>query len=223
MQGGDTILSFFVEWGHILCGIICIGILYYINFVKIEFVMAEDTQTKSFLKEKLASKTIWSISLAAFFSLFAGFVFLYFYSLQPVKTTEIILGSIIGTLIMLNLWGIIWRNQKIIIDQKKGDVVSLFRQACLASRTNTLFSIPMLYLMISSIHSPTKSYFLGAPATGIDPGYLGIDFLIICLVIFSIELNAIFGKMHLFISTEGTVLTSSFVLMIFFLGLGVIA
>ena len=120
---------------------------------------------------------------------------------------------------MLNLWGIIWKSQKIIIGKKDGDVAEAVRKARLASITNTLFSIPMLYFMISSIHSPIKSYFLGAPATGIDPGYLGIDFLIICLVIFLIELNAIFGKMHLFISTAGGVFTSSFVLTIVFSGL----
>ena len=157
--------------------------------------------------------------MVAFFSLFTGLVFLYFYFLQPVTTTEIILSSIIGTLMMINLWGIIWKNQKIIIGQKDGDVAEAVRKARLASRTNTLFSIPMLYFMISSIHSPLKSYFLGAPATGIDPGYLGIDFLIICLVIFLIELNAIFGKMHLFISTAAGVFTSSFVLTIVFSGL----
>ena len=157
--------------------------------------------------------------MVAFFSLFTGLVFLYFYFLQPVTTTEIILSSIIGTLMMINLWGIIWKNQKIIIGQKDGDVAEAVRKARLASRTNTLFSIPMLYFMISSIHSPLKSYFLGAPATGIDPGYLGIDFLIICLVIFLIELNAIFGKMHLFISTAGGVFISSFVLTIVFSGL----
>ena len=102
---------------------------------------------------------------------------------------------------------------------KAKEVPEAVRKARLASRTNTLFSIPMLYFMISSIHSPLKSYFLGAPATGIDPGYLGIDFLIICLVIFLIELNAIFGKMHLFISTAAGVFTSSFVLTIVFSGL----
>ena len=161
--------------------------------------------------------------MIAFFSLLTGLVFLYFYFLQLVTTTEIILGSIIGTLMMLNTWGIIWKNQKIIIGKKEGDVGEAIRKASLASRTNTLFSFPMLYFMISSIHSPAKSYFLGAPATGIDPGYLGIDFLIVCFVIFLIELNVIYGKMYLFISTAGGVLTSSLVLTIVFLGLGLYA
>ena len=200
-----------------------IGALYYLNFARIEYVIATDTHAKSFLIKKLGSKKIWEFSLIAFFSLLTGSVFLYFYLLQPVTTTEIILGSIIGTLMILNLWGIIWKNQKIIIGQKGGDVVAAVRNISLASRTNTLFSFPMLYFMISSIHSPAKSYFLGAPATGIDPGYLGIDFLIVCLVISLIELNAIFGKIYLFISTAGGVLTSSLVLTIVFLGLGLYA
>ena len=200
-----------------------IGALYYLNFARIEYVIATDIHAKSFLIKKLGPKKIWEFSLIAFFSLLTGSVFLYFYLLQPVTTTEIILGSIIGTLMILNLWGIIWKNQKIIIGQKGGDVVAAVRNISLASRTNTLFSFPMLYFMISSIHSPAKSYFLGAPATGIDPGYLGIDFLIVCFVIFLIELNVIYGKMYLFISTAGGVLTSSLVLTIVFLGLGLYA
>ena len=199
------------------------GALYYLNFARIEYVIAADTHSKSFLINKLGSKKIWDFSLIAFFSLLTGSVFLYFYLLQPVTTTEIILSSIIGTFMMLNLWSIIWKNQKIIIGQKEGDVDAAVRNISLASRTNTLFSFPMLYFMISSIHSPAKSYFLGAPATGIDPGYLGIDFLIVCLVLSLIELNAIFGKIYLFISTAGGVLTSSLVLTIVFLGLGLYA
>ena len=146
-----------------------------------------------------------------------GVILLYY--LQVFSTTEIVLGSIIGTLMMLNVWGIIWRNQKIVIGLKEGDAVIAGAKAALASRTNTLFSLPMLYFMISSAHSPIKSYFMGTPATGTDPGYLGLDFLIICLLIALIEFNAIYGKMYSVIASVRGVITSSLVLTVVFSGL----
>ena len=65
----------------------------------------------------------------------------------------IILGALMGTIMMLNVWGIIWRNQKIVIT-KEGDAAVAGAKAGLVSRTNTLFSIPMLYFMVFSAHMP---------------------------------------------------------------------
>ena len=59
-----------------------------------------------------------------------------------------------GTLMMLNVWGIIWPNQKIVIGLKEGDAAIAGPKALLASRTNTLFSFAMLYFMLASVHGP---------------------------------------------------------------------
>ena len=98
--------------------------------------------------KKLAPNALWWFRWAAFFTFVTGVTLLYY--LQVLATTEIVLGSIMGTLMMLNVWGIIWRNQKIVIGLKEGDAVAAGAKAGLASRTNTLFSLPMLYFMISS-------------------------------------------------------------------------
>ena len=58
-----------------------------------------------------------------------------------------------GTIMMLNVWGIIWRNQKIVLGMKEGDAAAAGAKAGLASRTNTLFSVPMLMYMVYSAHS----------------------------------------------------------------------
>ena len=69
------------------------------------------------------------------------------------STAEIIVGSVLGTLMLLNVWGIIWRNQKIVIASNQAvaaggepdpAAAEAAPKAALASRTNTLFSIPML-------------------------------------------------------------------------------
>jgi len=211
------IYSVLVRWGHTLFGFVFLGILYYFNCVQLVYVKVADPDAKSDVMKKLAPNALWWFRWAAFYTFMTGVTLLYY--LQILATTEIVLGSIMGTLMMLNVWGIIWRNQKIVIGLKEGDAVAAGAKAGLASRTNTLFSLPMLYFMISSAHSPVKSYFMGTPATGSDPGYLGLDFLIICAVIALIELNAIYGKMYPVIASVRGVITSSLVLTVVFSGL----
>jgi uncharacterized membrane protein len=67
------------------------------------------------------------------------------------------IGGGMGLLMMLNVWGIIWRNNKKIIHgalagTPPADGAALARQAFLASRTNAWLSIPMLWFMASSYH-----------------------------------------------------------------------
>ena len=66
-----------------------------------------------------------------------------------------------GTIMMLNVWGIIWPNQKIVIGLSSGDKAKAAPKAGLASRTNTLFSLPMLYFMVASttrLQLPTVAF-----------------------------------------------------------------
>jgi len=115
--------------------------------------------------------------------------------------TEIILGATMGTLMMLNVWGIIWRNQKIVLGMKEGDAAVAGAKAGLASRTNTLFSVPMLMYMVYSVHGG-----------GVD---ISINAVLIGLaIIFAIEANAIWGKMLPAITSVRAVIISSFVLAI---------
>jgi uncharacterized membrane protein len=115
--------------------------------------------------------------------------------------TEIILGATMGTLMMLNVWGIIWRNQKIVLGMKEGDAAVAGAKAGLASRTNTLFSVPMLMYMVYSVHGGGVDISMNAVLIGLA-------------IIFAIEANAIWGKMLPAITSVKAVITSSFVLAI---------
>ena len=112
-----------------------------------------------------------------------------------------------GTLMMLNVWGIIWPNQKIVIGLKEGDAAVAAPKAALASRTNTLFSVGMLYFMVASAHYPASGQILGAN--------LGMTGLLVGLgIIFAIQANAMWGKMLPAITSVRSVIVSSFVLCI---------
>ena len=113
-----------------------------------------------------------------------------------------------GTIMMLNVWGIIWRNQKIVLGMKDGDVATAAAKAGLASRTNTLFSVPMLMYMVYSAHAPGSYLVL--------EDWSSLSLIIGLAIIFVIEANAIWGKMLPAIASVRAVITSSFVLAIIF-------
>ncbi len=202
------------RWGHIVVGIAWIGLLYYFNFVQTEYVKKADPEAKKDVMQKLAPNALWWFRWAAFFTFLTGLYLLYVQ--ERMITTAITLGTLMGTIMMLNVWGIIWRNQKIVIGLKEGDAVAAGAKAALASRTNTLLSLPMLYFMVSSAHGGSaaypKSYLL------ID-GYLSTGFWIVFVAVLLIEMNAIFGKMFSVITSVRSVITSSLLLTIVCSGL----
>ena len=191
---------------HILFGIAWIGLLYYFNFVQTEYVKVADPDAKADVMKKLAPNALWWFRWAAFFTFLTGLILIH--QITARLGTEIILGITMGTLMMLNVWGIIWRNQKIVLGMKDGDVAVAAAKAGLASRTNTLFSVPMLMYMVYSAHAPGSYLVL--------EDWSSLSLIIGLAIIFVIEANAIWGKMLPVIASVRAVITSSFVLAIIF-------
>ncbi|MDA9688157.1 urate hydroxylase PuuD [Gammaproteobacteria bacterium] len=191
---------------HILFGIAWIGLLYYFNFVQTEYVKVADSDAKADVMKKLAPNALWWFRWAAFFTFLTGLILIH--QITARIGTEIILGVTMGTIMMLNVWGIIWRNQKIVLGMKDGDVANAAAKAGLASRTNTLFSVPMLMYMVYSAHAPGSYLVL--------EDWSSLSLIIGLAIIFVIEANAIWGKMLPVIASVRAVITSSFVLAIIF-------
>jgi uncharacterized membrane protein len=119
------------------------------------------------------------------------------------STADITVGAVLGTLMFLNVWLIIWPNQRIVIASNQAvagggeadpAAAGAAPKAALASRTNTLFSIPMLWFMGSSAHLPSGS--IGANTTAI---------IIALVIIAALELNAIFGKQGPITTVRGVI------------------
>ena len=191
---------------HILFGIAWIGLLYYFNFVQTEYVKVADPDAKADVMKKLAPNALWWFRWAAFFTFLTGLILIH--QITARIGTEIILGVTMGTIMMLNVWGIIWRNQKIVLGMKDGDVATAAAKAGLASRTNTLFSVPMLMYMVYSAHAPGSYLVL--------EDWSSLSLIIGLAIIFVIEATAICGKMLPVIARVRAVITSSFVLAIIF-------
>lgn len=190
---------FLFRWAHVLFGIVWIGMLYYFNFVQGEYFKEATADAKSDALQKLAPRALWYFRWGAMFTFITGVVLL----LGMVKGNTIndmtLIGAILGTLMFLNVWLIIWPNQQVVIGLKDGDKAVAGAKALLASRTNVLFSGPMLFGMLS-VHSVAYSadhLFAG--------GGVGISFWIALAIVAALEGNALFGKTGPMATVKGVI------------------
>jgi len=205
----ELLIEFLFRWGHVLFGIAWIGLLYYFNFVQGEYFKEATADAKSDATQKLVPNALWWFRWAAFFTFLTG---LYLLEAISGRLNEgIILGALMGTLMMLNVWGIIWPNQKIVLGLKEGDAAIAGPKALLASRTNTLFSFAMLYFMLASVHGPgagsLSELFILNGSLNLTTGLLAGTAIILI-----IEMNAIWGKLFSFIASVRGVISSGLVL-----------
>lgn len=154
-------IEMLLRWGHFLAGITWIGMLYYFNFVQTEFFKEAEAGAKADALQKLVPRALWWFRWGALFTFLTGVGIL---GMRGAGwPLDIYIGALMGTFMFLNVWLIIWPKQKIVIASAKqvaagGEAIPeaapSLAVAGLASRTNTLFSIPMLFFMGASGHYP---------------------------------------------------------------------
>ena len=204
------LLDVLFRYAHIVFGVTWIGLLYYFNFVQTEYIKEADDAGKAEVMAKRPPRALWWFRWAAMFTFLTGVVLLWWISSLDRYNLGISLGALMGTLMMLNVWLIIWPNQKVMIGLAEGDKAVAGPKAALASRTNTLLSLPMLYFMVASVHGLAAS---GGTETSTPALIIGL------VIIAAIEANAIFGKMLGAIQSVSAVITSSIVLAVIMAGL----
>ena len=159
MSDANNIYLGFMRWFHAIAGIAWIGLLYYFNFVQVPALKdaAADGTAGGITKHVAPLALLW-FRWAALATWLAGAALLggnfsNAFLLQP-GWEPIGIGSWLGTIMLFNVWGLIWPNQQKILGMKKAtdeEKVKARRVALLASRTNTLLSIPMLRLMTNGL------------------------------------------------------------------------
>ena len=179
-------LEFVSRWIHFMAGVTWIGLLYYFNFVQGEYFKEATPDAKTDAVKKLAPRALWWFRYGALFTFLSGVVILGLRGQPTVGWSfDITIGALLGTLMFLNVWLIIWPNQKIVCGIVQGDAAAAGPKALLASRTNVLFSGPMLMFMGSSTHMSHGS--LGSASQ--------LALWVIVALIAAIELNSIKGKL----------------------------
>ncbi|MFT4630862.1 MAG: putative membrane protein [Dinoroseobacter sp.] len=192
------IIDFLARWGHLLFGITWIGMLYYFNFVQGGYFKDASPEGLADAKAKLAPSALWWFRWGAMFTFITGVYLLATLGGTLAGNGYILIGALMGTFMFLNVWIIIWPAQQIVLGMKEGDGPAAGAKALLASRTNTLFSAPMVFFMLASAHKQ-------AMPTGFS---LDNGFHIALAIVVLLELNAIFGKQGPMASVKGVIHSS---------------
>ena len=148
------------RWIHFMAGVMWIGLLYYFNFVQVAALKAAaEDGTGAGITKHVAPRALLFFRWAAVVTWLAGAALLGprlpgAFMLQS-SYAFIGIGAWLGTIMLFNVWVLIWPNQKKILglapasDEEKAKAR---RVAFLASRTNTMLSIPMLFFMGAGVH-----------------------------------------------------------------------
>ena len=175
MPGGHIVgmqAKSLVIWLHVLSGVTWIGLLYYFNFVQVpalgEAAGDEGGPGGAGIAKYVAPRALWWFRWGALATWLTGAAFLYLqgmlhqaFTLGLMSDTPntyantIGIGAWLGTIMLFNVWVLIWPNQRKVLGMVEAtpeQVAKAKNIAFMASRSNTLMSIPMLMSMIGPGH-----------------------------------------------------------------------
>jgi uncharacterized membrane protein len=161
----------FMVWLHVLAGITWIGLLYYFNFVQVPALAAaaadEGGPGGAGISKYVAPRALWWFRWGAIATWVTGASYLAHLGIlgdafmlgmnagSAGNSMLIGVGAWLGTIMLFNVWVLIWPNQKKVlgfVEATAEEIGKARRVAFLASRTNTLLSIPMLMSMVAYGH-----------------------------------------------------------------------
>ena len=191
--------QFLLRWFHFMAGITWIGILYYFNFIQTPFFGTElGGSARSPMIRGLVPNALWWFRWGAMFTFLTGWAMVLWKMHQGIGMgqpymTKILTGGVLGTFMFANVWFVIWPAQQVVIksaEQVAGGGTALPEAAArgaragLASRTNVLFSIPMLFFMgaashLNSIHNGENDF---------------LYWILALAIIIALECNALVGS-----------------------------
>ena len=161
---------FLLRWIHFFAGVTWIGLLYYFNFVQVPYFAETKTGAGTGEFRKLVYRALFWFRWGAMFTFLSGLLILGLTGHQSGMAIysqswgiAILTGGLFGTIMFANVWGVIWPKQQVVL--KSVEAVAGGGQAdpaagpaggraFLASRTNTLLSVPMLFFMGAARHLP---------------------------------------------------------------------
>ena len=167
-NGGFTIDQLFWSWlfryFHVVAGVMWIGLLWYFNFVQVPNMSKITDEQKPAITKVIAPAALFWFRWAAFATIVTGLLVAYFngYIHEAMtlgigsgggKYTAIGIGMWLGIIMAFNVWFVIWPNQKKvlgIVEATPEEKPVAAKKALIASRMNTLLSLPMLLTMVAA-------------------------------------------------------------------------
>jgi uncharacterized membrane protein len=195
------------RWLHILVGIVWIGILYYFNLVQVPALAAygDNAAARNLTLDQVARRALWWFRWSALATVIFGLLITGqedYWSNDFFKRAtglSILTGMILGLVMFLNVWGVIWRKQKVVLGNARSVLAGqpadpaaagAGRVALLASRQNFIFSVSMLWFMVGTAHFYTSDNF-GHIGDLLSSGKVAAWLIISLVIIVLLELNAL--------------------------------
>ena len=149
---------------HVVVGIMWIGLIWYFNFVQIPNMAKIPDEQKPAIGKVIAPSALFWFRWAALLTVISGLILAtingYVHSAMTLgigsgggKNTAIGIGMWLGIIMAINVWFVIWPNQKRALGIVECDAekkAQSAKTAMLVSRTNTLLSLPMLLSMVAA-------------------------------------------------------------------------
>ena len=161
MMDSHAYWTFFMRWLHILSGVMWIGLLWYFNFVQTPSMPKIPDAEKPAVSKVIAPTALFWFRWSALATMVTGLLlaamggfFAQAFTLQP-GARAIGVGMYLALVMGFNVWFIIWPNQKKVLGIVQVDATAkaaAAKLAGMASRFNTMLSIPMLYCMAAQSH-----------------------------------------------------------------------
>ena len=152
---------FALRWLHVTAGVMWIGLLWYFNFVQTPSMPKIPDPEKPAISKVIAPTALFWFRWAAMATIILGLLLAMIggYLVQALTLqkpfTNIGIGAWLGTIMWFNVWFVIWPNQKKalgIVTVDATEKAAAAKRAGMASRINTMLSIPMLYFMVAQSH-----------------------------------------------------------------------
>ena len=154
--------SWLFRYLHVVSGVMWIGLLWYFNFVQIPSMPKIPDEQKPAITKVISPTVLFWFRWAALSTIITGLIVAYLngYIHEALvlgigsgggKSTAIGIGMWLGLIMAFNVWVIIWPNQKKvlgIVEAAHEEKAKSAKKALMASRTNTLLSLPMLLSMV---------------------------------------------------------------------------
>ena len=178
LNGSTTVASnhawwaFFMRYLHVVSGVMWIGLLWYFNFVQVPTMPSVPAELKPGVTKYIAPAALFWFRWAAMATIVLGILLAWMngylieaYTLDVANGftnpsfVMIGIGMWLGTIMWFNVWFVIWPNQQKVLniggkytDLAQAEKDSAARAALIASRFNTMASVPMLFCMVAASH-----------------------------------------------------------------------
>ena len=200
-------------WGalrmaHVIVAVMWMGLLWFFNFVQTPAYAEMDPAARNNAFDKLTWRALWWFRWAAAATVAFGILLIGIqsgsdnvYSNDYWRSTAgvtLLIGILFGFIMLYNVWMVIWPNQQIVIANARNvqaggeadpNAAAAARAGAMASRQNTIFSLPLLVFMVGASHFYNFSHFDPKPSTGLWVIYLLVGIAVAIIL----EANAL-GK-----------------------------